>query len=122
MCDVFYGVQTKFQANIKCILQPHLRTHHGKGIFVCPDLDCEGVFQERQSLEDHEFACHPDARPFVCRYCRDRFATLAESLNHEDSDHPEDTSSNCLKCGETSSTKTLAKEHFSFVCILLEYL
>jgi len=79
---------------------------------VCPDLECEGIFQERKSLDDHEFACHPDARPFVCRFCLDRFPTQDDAFTHEDSAHDENTAANCLKCSTASSTKTELKQHY----------
>lgn len=106
------------------IFQPHLRTHHGSGIFVCPETDCEGVFSERKSLDDHDFACHPNARPFVCRFCLDRFSTDELAKAHEEA-HDEDIEVTCMKCPEKFITKSDIKHHYSQVekifCKLYRY-
>lgn len=100
--------------------QPHLRIHHGTGIFVCPELDCEGVFQERKSLDDHDFACHPNARPHPCRFCYDRFPSVADAQAHEDA-HDEEITASCMKCSATYKTKTDLKNHYSHVRKILPF-
>ena len=95
-------------------LATHIMKHRGKKTFKC-NICGKGFFTNylfKRHLIRHKDASTPDAsKPYVCKRCRDYFATDEELKKHFISEHYGDRLYQCKQCNSAFATTANYRRH-----------